>query len=273
MACQAWIRILASDDVATLPALELYAGEHWDVARSLSSYSSPANRVVVWVCSAGYGLIPINAPIRPYSATFAPAQLDSIPGGRRGAAAWWTELTRWEGPVEGPRSLRQLVDSDPGARFLFAMSATYLAACRHDVLNAARSVATPSRISVISAGTAADSLMADFLLPADARLQHTLGGTRGSLNARIAGHLLASGHQTHDEMKRYLTQLLEQQPALRVFNRKPLTDELLRAFIREGLDRDGGTSATRLLRQLRGSGHACEQRRFARLFQLERERS
>ena len=48
--------------------------------------------------------------------------------------------------------------------------------------------------------------------------------------------------------------------------RRRLTDEEVRLFIRERRQAEPGAKHTRLLRLFRENGHACEQRRFRTLF-------
>jgi len=227
--------------------------------------------VRLWVCSAGYGLIPADAPIRPYSATFAGPHPDSVPGGREGGAAWWSALAGWAGSGGGPRSLADLAAADGGARLLLALSAPYLAACRPDALAAAARLRHPSQLSVVCAGARRDSMTADLILPADARLQHRLGGTRASLNVRVARYLLTEteGVMEHNDMRDHLAGLLADLPPVTRYDRQPMTDAEVRQFIREYLQAEPGASHTRLLRQLRQSGRACEQGRFAALHRAE----
>jgi hypothetical protein len=265
-----WTARLASDPTIAVPASSLYAGAHWDIARRLPSHATASMPVAVWVCSAGYGLIPADAPIRPYSATFAAAQPDSVPGGRPAAVDWWAALSGWTGPTPAPRSLTALAAQDPASRLLLVLSAPYLAACRADVLDAAGALADASRLSVVSAGTKTDAELTEFLLPTDARLEHALGGTRQSLNVRVAEHLLASGNYEHAAMRDRLTRLLADQPPPRRFARRGMTDEEVRVFIRGRLEQDADVTHTRLLRELRNSDRACEQHRFADLFHAER---
>ena len=268
-----WTKRLTDETSTTTPALSLYAGEHWDVARRLGTCRLAACRVELWVCSAGYGLIPVEAPISPYSATFAPGHPDSVPNGRAGAGTWWAALREWSGPVFGPRSLAQLAAVDREARLLLVLSRPYLNACRDDVLAAASIVASAGGLSIVSAGTKSDSQLEDLLLPVDARLQHALGGTRRSLNVRVAEHLLAGGLTTHEEMKTSLERLLVSQPPVPRYERLVMTDRQVGGFIRQRLRIDRSVSCTRLLRELRESGHACEQRRFSALFHSEAARS
>jgi hypothetical protein len=176
-------RLACGDGAQLIPAQDLYAGEHWMIARSLPALAGhPPARL--WVCSAGYGLIPADAPIRPYAATFSGRQ-DRVPGGSDGARRWWDVLTSWEGPAPGqPRTITELTSSDPYAVFLLVLSASYLDACRDDVTAAAGLVADPDSFMVISAGARYPSSAVTAIVPADARLQAFLGGTRQPARVR-----------------------------------------------------------------------------------------
>lgn len=265
-----WTRRLTEDTEPAVLARDLYAGQHWNVARRLPSVA-PGRDITLWICSAGYGLIPASAPIRPYSATFARTHPDGVSVSRAGAAAWWTALGDWDGPTRGLRSLTQLAARYSTDRLLVVLSEPYLAVCRADLVAAVARLRSPSLLSVISAGTTPDPELATVLLPADARLQHVMGGTRQSLNVRVATHLLSQGHYDHAGMREHLEELQTTLPPVRRYDRRTLSDNQVRAFIRARLRIDSTAGHTRLLRELRISGGACEQARFATLFRAETE--
>ena len=264
-----WMTRLAETPVSSAPALDLYAGEHWDVARRLAQTSPTGSEVDLWVCSAGYGLIPATAPIVPYAATFTVGNPDSVPDGAEGATAWWDALSEWNGPTGGARSLRDLVGSDAKTRVLLVLSAAYLKACRDDICRAIDGLADTKQLSIISAGTKVDDQLDRFLLPCDARLQTAVGGTRQALNVRAAEYLLATGIVGHDEMSEALAKLLADQPAVVRYERRPASDVEVRTFIRGRLRTNPGATHTRLLREFRNENRACEQARFAGLFVAE----
>lgn len=261
----AWItRICRHYDVPILRAADLYAGEHWMIARQLPGLAA-TGKARLWVCSAGYGFIPATACIRPYSAAFSGEQ-DRVPGGASGARRWWQALACWEGPeASQPRSIRELVAAEPSARFVLALSATYLEACRDDIAAGVTELSDPDRLLVISTGARSTGSLAELTVPADARLQAVLGGTRQALNARIAARLLAGGLTTRTEATRYLTKLLADQPPVRRYDRKPLSDAEVSDMIISRLAQAPGMSASMMLREFRDAGYACEQQRFARL--------
>src|SRR5581483_11722789 len=101
-----WLKLLRRGTAGTVPAAELYLGDHWAVVRELATRPG----VRVWVCSAGYGLVSVESPLRPYSATFAAGEPDSVCVGAEDVTAtrraWWRALAGWDGPgPAGPRSL------------------------------------------------------------------------------------------------------------------------------------------------------------------------
>jgi hypothetical protein len=263
-AIREWTTRLSSPDGAELLAAEdLYAGEHWAVARQLPN-SSAVPDVRLWVCSAGYGLIRARAQIRPYAAAFSGHE-DRTPGGD-GARRWWRALAQWEGPEPGqPRSIRELAAANPAASFMLALSAAYLDACRDDIIAAASELQDPDKLLVISAGARGLGLLAELMVPADARLQAVLGGTRQALNARIAARLLRAGITGRAQATRHMTNLLALQPPVARYERKKLSDDEVTAMISGRLAQEPAMPASRMLREFRDAGYACEQQRFAEL--------
>src|SRR5581483_6660088 len=72
-----WTHRLTVSSTAAVPADLLYGGEHWQIARTLENHATAnGHRASTWVCSAGYGLVPLTAALRPYAATFTLSQAD-----------------------------------------------------------------------------------------------------------------------------------------------------------------------------------------------------
>lgn len=260
-----WIARLAdTGSTPQVPASDLYAGEHWSVARRFSEYAQPGEEIRLWACSAGYGLIPAEAQIMPYHATLTPRQADSVPGD---PASWWTWLSEWPGPTPGhPRSIGTLVASDPNAIYMFVLSKNYLRACGEDIAASSRQIADPNRLLIVSAGARLQGDLAVFAVPADARLQAQFNGTRRALNARIGAYLLSAGVRGRREATADLTRLLAAQPPIPRYERKKQTDREILDLIAQRLSQTPVPSANRLLREFRDAGLACEQHRFSRLY-------
>ena len=258
----AWTERLMTSSEPSTSAIDLYAGEHWGIARNLADLNNAGRTVELWITSAGYGLIPASAQIRPYGATFSPGHLDSVSDVKQ----WWNALSEWRGPDKGPRTITDLVEDDPNSRVLLTVSASYLYACRTDVIRAIGSSKSGRQLSIISAGTKEDAAYGSCLLPGDARLQTALGGTRQALNVRILEALLDQDIIGHEDMSRTLRRMLEDQPAIPRFDRVSATDAEVANFIRTRLESEPDASYTGLLRDFRSNGRACEQKRFAALF-------
>lgn len=265
-----WIARLADTGSALqVPAFELYAGEHWSVARRFTDHARPGEEIRLWACSAGYGLIPAEARIMPYHATLTPRQADSVPGD---VASWWTWLSEWPGPTpEYPRSIRALVASDPTAVFMFVLSKNYLRACGDDIAAGSEHIADRNQLLIVSAGARLQGDLAAFAVPADARLQARFSGTRRALNARIGGYLLSAGIRGKNEATADLARLLAAQSPIPRYDHKKQTDREILDLIAQRLSQTPMTSANRLLREFRDAGLACEQHRFSRLYRTVAE--
>jgi hypothetical protein len=273
-----WIdRIARPDDVARRAARGLYAGDHWAIIRDLDDEMvASGHRVTVWVCSAGYGLVSIRSELLSYSATFASRHPDSVLPDRYGGspidafARWWTLLSQWSGPDAGqPRTIEQLVQRDPRSLFLVVASEVYLKALADDLRRAIAALSDPEHLSIISSGTKSLVGLESHLVPCDARFQSLVSGARRSLNVRLARKALLDLRvrpPTLSVLKEWFGRLLARQPEIQHFDRDPMSDAQVLRYIRSRLRNDGDARPTPLLRTLRDSGFACEQKRFSRLF-------
>ena len=91
-----WIGRLSIANGEVTTAADLYRGDHWTHAlRAAERLTQVEGRA--WVCSAGYGLVPLSAKLKSYSATFTSGDPDSVPE----PTEWWTALAEWEGPEPG----------------------------------------------------------------------------------------------------------------------------------------------------------------------------
>lgn len=252
-----WSAALTDASDVSVVARDLYAGEHWTVVKQLAD-SAPTVRV--WVCSAGYGLVPLDAQIRSYDATFASGTTNSVPGGGHGRRTWWSKLAAWAGPSSGdPRSLKALVATAPETPVLVALPSAYLASCADDLAEAAR---LTDRLLVV--GPDAIGLPESRVRPIrlSARARGAMGGSLNSLHSRAAFHLVARGAFDVDRARMVIDDLNAAMVA--VPRRSRLTDVEIRRFIDE--QATDGASRTGLLSALRSSGRACGSRRFHDLF-------
>jgi hypothetical protein len=273
---ESWWKRLDREDSPTLPAERLYAGEHWSTALELVSLARNGGRKAnLWVCSAGYGLVPVDAPLKPYSATFSPGS-DSVhrPDSDECSPSeandlWWGLLSKRDFSGR-PRTISDLYGATRNSRLIVVASERYLSALRGDLLSG--ELSDPDRALLVSAGYPNKDGLSDYLLPADARLQPRVGGVRQALNARLAQLVLSEQKpgEGFEQVRKRFKRRLSRAPALKQYDRAPLSDDCVRKFlekeIRASAQRGERPSHSPLLRVLRDGGHACEQKRFRRLF-------
>lgn len=254
-----WARQLQKSEAAT-SAKDMYQGEHWAVARTAANRSD----VSLLVASAGYGLVLASTGIAGYSATFGRGHPDCVVTrfGVDEARSWWNAM-RDRVSCGAPR-LAELGRTGP---IVIAASAAYIEAMHDEVLEALES---GRQVLLVTAGRLSSALEPAHV-PVEGRLRLVLGGSMQAVNARAAAFLLddpSPKSLTSDCARARLAKLADSAPPLRQLNRAPLTDDEVVDFAIDVLLRDESASWSRILRLLRQSGHACEQRRFKGLYAL-----
>lgn len=269
------IRTKASSPESMRPARDLYCGEHWSVVLDIPD-EIDGWKVEKWVASAGLGLIPIDQKIESYGATFSRSQEDSIArfgdDGPSVNTAWWSSLTARPGQGQGPKSITELARSNPGAPIVFAGSSSYVRPLAFDLQAASDQLTNPRHLFLASVSSAAG--LADFRIPSSDKLigLEEFGGTPLALNARLARWVIlgASTHQFDpDAIKKAAKANDDRAPERPKYNRKKMTTAELQRFIRKARRVNPRTTYTVLLRELRESDRACEQKKFKALFNDE----
>jgi hypothetical protein len=240
-------------------------GDHWHAAcnayRLAQRYS---NRTELWVISAGYGLTAGSKPIKPYSATFASGWVDSVWRGssegdrRERVQEWWQALPH-------DAELPDLLRGEDGA-IVIAAGESYLAALAADLADLLQRDPSGDRVSVVSAGMRGN----DALLPVSGQFRAAVGGTDAALNARVLA-LLAAEAPSHGFRRSAMTATLASLAAglpttSRSVGKAVSDDQVVRRIdtIRRRLP---SISRTEALRELRRADVACEQSRFAAIWE------
>jgi hypothetical protein len=276
----AWREALATTAQDCIPAERLYAGDHWQVVRGLPSDAPASVTVRVWVCSAGYGLIALDTPVRPYAATFSTGHPDTVAprGGEFLATDWWNALSEWRPAGTTVRSLTELAaQAQSGSEsILAALSEPYVAAVQRDLAAAADLL--NDRLLILSVGARADRLrrgsgeaarLAPHLLATTGALKEVVGGAMQSLNARLARQAVRVADEWAGDpgcLRALFEEWSHQAPPRMPFDRTRSDDVALREYVNAALREDPSLTYTSLLRTLRASGRACEQARFRALF-------
>ena len=278
--CAAWWRLLNSVPART-PARDLYVGDHWSIAKDLPNCARRAGyEPHLWVASAGYGLVTEDAVLASYSATFSVDSPDSVvsahPDAREASQQWWSHLAqrRLRGEDQ-PRFLTELAErATPGAVLMLVASPAYVVAMERDLERIATRGARV-RLMLVTSNPGPEAVgLRESWIPTTATLRMSLGGALTSLHTRVARWLLekiSPAEMNAETARRHIERLASCAPELPTIQRTQADDDQIRKFIRQSIRRDAGTSYTRLLREYRTSGHACEQSRFRALFVAERE--
>lgn len=277
---QRWWERLHSHRSPMTIAENLYMGDHWSVIRGLPKLARAAGyRAELWIVSAGYGLIPGSASVRSYSATFGGRHPDSVAANGMGAPrtavnqAWWTSLSGFHHVRGVPRSVAEIALDDPGAWFLVVASPDYVSAISNDLLAARKQLKRATRLLVVSSAVGPEmGALATNIIPSNARLQSAVGGALLSLHARVARKVLQEARRWEldaELVKPRYERLLARSTIPARVDREKLSDAEVQRFIRTRRRSQHDVTHTRLLRELREQGNACEQTRFRALFLKE----
>ena len=266
-----WIQRLASIRREPTPTRELYGGEHWvEFLKLLATSFTPGFTVRGWVISAGYGLVPVDARVHPYGATFTRGNRDSVrpPLAEWPESDWWSGMAHWEGPSpEEPRTLAGLGAAVPGEPILVGASATYLRAIEADLVNLMDSRQAGEVVVFGSTLPASIKIRTDSAITYDSRLLTAVGGSRIGLNVRTMSYALReAGTVSHQALAEIVQGLMAELPEMKQPIRAISSDQDVRAFIRGILRDNQEARPSPLLREWRSMDRACEQGRFRDLF-------
>ncbi len=201
---QLWIDQLQTASFGTLPANHLYRGGLWNVSKELGTVAIQAGYTPnLWILSAGYGLLPWNAQVKPYGATFTASNKDSVHQKNwtwiRPAEThrrWMKGLSKFRhsshlGPV---RSFTELTSAFSDVPLVIAAGKSYLEAILEDLKQAASFLVDPDKLIIVCTGASAQTLgpIKKSLMPSDRRLIRAkgVGGGVIQLNASLTRRVL-----------------------------------------------------------------------------------
>lgn len=231
----------------------LYRGDAWKQALELeSSLRDVGFAPNLLVASAGLGLVPVDDEWPAYAATFSSRHPDTVGRDTADIRLWWKLITREQ---------KSLAEQAQG-QTLMVLSETYSSAMAENL------AAFEGRDDVVIFGGSKD-VPEELRIPSDAALRGELGGTSGSLNVRTANAWISRldspnlvGQRNNGRWRDWVAEVRRPE----VYERKPMTDDDVIAFIRDVRLREPRLRKTAALRMLRDKGFACEQRRFGGLF-------
>ena len=285
-----WIDRLNQSNQLEVRARDLYIGSAWnETLACLSSVQQYSPGSSLWVLSAGWGLIPVDAKIKSYSATFAQGE-DSIHNAqwelglsaRERNQIWWKAINSQRG-ADGAQSIMGFSEKYPDPQkviLLLILSPAYFQAIETEVNEL---VHRGYEVAIFSAGVYAGlgekpSLLRDNIMPINDKYKQIskyLNHTNVSLNARVTNWVIQQFPREIDSGVNSLREkLIEVERELPEMERKPvvpMTDEEVLEFIGKNYVPDA-SSASQLLKVLRHEENkSCERKRFAGLFKLYEE--
>lgn len=271
-----WTRNLRATSSEEHRADDVYMGDHWSVVRTIPSEARASGlSVQVWICSAGYGLIRPETPIKAYRATFTRGEEDYIASGlaedEHTLHRWWDGVCsyRFATPTAFPRTVSGIAAAFPRTPIVVALSADYLKAVADDLAEVMARPYFRDHLSVVSCGSPQPHpIWKHHLLPCNASLAGALGGALTSLNARVARRLfqwLENKELTVESLTK-LAESIHRTAGGITPTRTSQCDSEVAHFIRTHLAKVPSTSKTRLLQEFRRNGRACEQQRFGAIY-------
>lgn len=252
---QQWRRRV-DEAIPSSALIDLYQGEAWQQARGLADDAAKIGfQVRLLVASAGLGLRDVNSKGPAYAATFAGGHQDTVVPPGPESQVWWKALEAFD----DADSLAKTSDD----RVLLVLSENY-ARAMHGALE---ELATRGGDLLLVGG--AKTVEGLPRLPANMGLRHKFGGTASSITLRMARRWLAqrkSADLYHPQDARRWSTWAGSVSNLERYDRQPVSDAEVRAYVVRLKTVDPSLSATRALRILRDAGIACEQKRFGELF-------
>lgn len=174
-----WQAILtqAGHDHDTIPAGELYTGQHWRRAAATAARTGSE----LWVLSAGLGLLHVTDRVMPYEATFS-----EMPFSHQ---ALWAMLTANPPTPRRCASLQALMQARPDDRFVIAASPVYLRAVEADVCAGRAALTSSSQLTIVTSRGYQGRLLPDVRL-ASAEMMNALRTNMTGLNVSYALRML-----------------------------------------------------------------------------------
>jgi hypothetical protein len=249
----------------TIQADALYQGPYWSSAKRLVDVAQKSGfSPKLWICSAGYGLIPEDESIASYDATFSLGEDDSVGRDKAENRTWWEFLKQ-------KRSLASLCRDNPGDTVFVVVSSAYLHAVEPDLVEAYEHYADEKHLVVLTGAKPSDETLREAVTQVDARLLSQVGGSFMDLFPRAALKILEETQTASTAGLRNACAALEVElkslpPFVKEEGKSEVDDEI-RKYIRDALHAEKTMSKTRLLKKRRSEKLACEQKRFYRLFE------
>lgn len=173
--------IKRSQSASPVPALSLYAGNHWSTAKEILRTTE---NLELWVISAGLGFLNSRDLVDAYEATF-----HDLPFSHR---QWWRELTNTFGKERTAKSIETLMAARPFDDYVIAASPVYIEATEDDILAGASKLNNHiAQLTVVTSGEYS-GLLESYLIRSESRMMRQLSSNMICLNIKLAQYIIGS---------------------------------------------------------------------------------
>ena len=284
-----WQKLLNSSKIPKEKAESLYKGSLWNSYMKLwGLIRSRVEHSELWIISAGYGLINGSKKIIPYDVTFQDSKFETPSifkkinkinsinkSPKQDVLKKWWSLHTFHREDSEIKSLSDLLIKSPKEDyFLFVLGKDYLEAISEDLLFGLDKRKFIEHIAVVSNNVNAPTpkkIKRNWLF-ANNKFINLPGTQSTTINSDIAiklmMNLFKSGglkNWSISEFNNYLMNLSSKLPNLKKYDREKKTDSEIKKFILSRIKKEH-ISCSKLHREYRISGMACEQKRFGQLY-------
>lgn len=181
-AVASWVEAIKREHSASqVPALSLYAGNHWSTAKEILRTTE---NLELWVISAGMGFLNSRDLVSAYEATF-----HDLPFSH---SLWWRELTNAFNKENSVNSISALMETRPCDDYVIAASPVYISAVEEDILSGANKLSNSvAQLTVVTSGGYSGSLE-PYLIRSESRMMRELSSNMACLNIKLAQYIIGS---------------------------------------------------------------------------------
>lgn len=261
-----------------IPAVNLYKGAHWSIAKDIAKHSN----TTLWVLSAGLGFLHYQDQVIPYQATFSANSTDSIPlfsssyKKKQFHQVWWQALTQQSVLGNDPTGgIAALMKKKPDEYYIISGSPDYINATCLDIIDGIKHLHNPEKQLLIISSGATNPELNNFQLTSTAKIASFFKCNMLSLNITLAQYVINAINNISDihlnSIKKSIQDehaLLPERPLRKGIRRSP--EEVLQ-FLSQLFCSQPSVSASAALKTFRAEGNSFEEKRFRALYQQARQ--
>ena len=263
-----WERITWTQKNAKLSFEQTYLGGFWGALRACSKNED----IRVFAVSAGFGLLAPGTKIPNYDATFSPRVENSINKGCLSSVteanqSWWKMISDIRRLAGSPGSIQDEVRHSNCINIV-ALPQLYLEAVWNDISTILDDPKLRNKIIVLTTPYAKTITSSDRVIRIPSGIRAELGGTIGTILPRLALKIAQElgANCREPTLVQSLVKSLRQESELSPKRDKQTDSEIIKFIKKFKKETPSAIGYTSSLRKFRGSGLACEMKRFRALY-------